>query len=196
MFNFIKRLFRRSRQPASVQQIPREQQDEPRDIPLPFRPIETLYEGSEIPGTREWIGEMAKVIQTLEGEQITWQRKKGVRAACGHMIFAVDEKITDTGIQRGLGGACPDCAKESESLGLYCSQCANHCDGCGRNNICVRHTRLFKDIDGHEQLLCPDCYKKADLERFFKKTLLVLLSPFLDPDHGSDSKKRRDPYDS
>jgi len=195
MFDFFKRLFRRSRRPASVQQIPREQRDESRDMPPGFTPIETVYEGTEIAGTREWIGTWARVILTPEGEQITWEKEKGVRCDCGHLIFAKYEKITETGIQIGLGGVCSDCESEGKS-GVYCSRCASHCDGCGRNNICVRHTRLFKDIDGHEQLLCPDCYKKADLERFFKKTLLVLLSPFLDRDHGSDSKKRRDPYDS
>jgi hypothetical protein len=194
MFDFIKRLFLRSRRPVSVQQIPREQQDESRDMPPRFTPIETLYEGSEIPGTREWVGEMAKVIQTLEGEQITWEKKKGVRGDCGHMIFAIDEKITVTGIQLGLGGVCFDCESEGKS-GCYCSQCASHCDGCGRNNVCVSHTRLFKDIDGKEYLLCPSCFKKADLERFFKKTLLVFLSPFIDHNPKSDFKNRRNYYD-
>jgi len=194
MFDFIKRRFRRSRRRVSVQQVPHEQQDDSGDIPPRFIPIESLFEGAEIPGTSEWIGEMAKVIQTLEGEQITWE-KKGVRGCCGHMIFAVNEKITDAGIQAGLGGVCPYCAEESAGLGLYCSKCGSHCEGCGRNNVCTHHTRLFKDIDGNEQLLCPDCYKKADLERLFKKTLWVMLWPFLDHSRGSDFKNRRNYYD-
>ncbi|MFC1604961.1 hypothetical protein ACFL5F_08040 [Planctomycetota bacterium] len=194
MFDFIKRLFRRSRRQVSVQQIPYEQQDESRDIPPRFIPIETLYEGSEIPGTKEWIGEMAKVIQTMQGEQITWDKKKGVRLDCGHLVFAIDERITNTGIRIGLGGVCSDCESERKA-GLYCSQCGSHCDGCGRNNICTRHTRLFKDIDDQEQLLCPDCFKKADMEHFFKKTLLLILWPFLDHNQGSESQNRRNYYD-
>lgn len=195
MLDFIKRLFRRSRRQVSVQQKPHEQQEEPRDVPPEYTPIETLYEGSEIPGTKEWIGEMAKVIQTMQGEQITWERKKGIRGACGHMIFAIDEKITDTGIRIGLGGACPYCVEESKGLGFYCTQCESQCEKCGRKNICVRHTKLFKDIDGNEQLLCPDCYKKADLELFFKKTLWAMLWPFFDDNQRSDFKNRRNYHD-
>lgn len=195
MFDFFKRRFRRSNRQVSVRQVPQDQQEDPRDIPPGYTPIESLFEGSEIPGTSEWIGQMAKVIQTMQGEQITWDKKKGIRGACGHMIFAIDEKITDTGIQSGLGGICSDCAEESDGLGLYCTACSSHCEGCGRKNICTRHTKLFKDINGQEHLLCPNCYKKADLERFFKKTLWVMLWPFLDHNHGSYFKDKRNYYD-
>jgi hypothetical protein len=194
MFDFFKRCFRRSNRQVSVRQVPHDQQEESRNIPPRYIPIESLFEGSEIPGTSEWIGQMAKIIQTMQGEQITWDKKKGVLGDCGHPIYGIDEKITDTGIQLGLGGICSDCKAEGK-MGLYCSQCGSHCDGCGRNNVCSRHTKLFKDIDGQEQLLCPDCYKKADLERFFKKTMLVFLSPFIDHNPKPDSKNRRHYYD-
>lgn len=193
---FIKQLFRRSRRSVTVQPIPHEQNDESHNVPSQYIPIETQFEGSEIPGTQEWIGEMAKVIQTVEGEYITWERKKGIQGACGHMIYGIDEKITETELQLGLGGICKYCGNpEKNKIGLVCSRCVSHCDSCGTRSICTTHARPFTNIDGEERLLCPDCRSKAGLERFFKKTLLATLWPLLDHNRPSDSQKRRDDYD-
>jgi hypothetical protein len=157
-------------------------------------PIETLYEGQEIPGTSHYVGNIAKIFQTMSGEQVTYDQKKGVRCGCQHNIFSIDEKVTPTGIQRGLGGTCVYCAAEAaelfklnlisqqqaEQLSLYCSQCASHCDGCRRTDICRRHAQKFEDVDGKTILLCPACLKKANNEKIFNKTLAMLLLPFVE----------------
>jgi hypothetical protein len=193
---FFKAFFRRSRRQVTVRQVHHSQQEQSRDLPPHFIPIETITEGSAIPGTNEWIGDIAKVLQTLQGEQVTWERKKGIQADCGHMIFGIHEEITETGIQRGLGGICDYCRAESEdTLGLYCSQCTSHCDNCGKHNICVRHTRLFEDAAGQKRLLCPDCLAKAELDKFFKKTVLTLLWPFLDHNRTRNSEKGKNHYE-
>jgi len=186
LLKFIKRFFKRSRQ--QVQHVPHEQHNESCNTPPPVIPIESLYKGADLPDFSDWVGEIAKVFQTFDGDQVTIDRKKGIRCDCGHIIYSIDPKITETGFQHGLGGVCDFCQTEGKS-GLYCSQCGSYCEKCRKNNVCVSHTRLFKDIDGQEQLLCPDCYKKADTERFFKKTLSAMLWPFLENNDQNNSKK-------
>jgi hypothetical protein len=165
------------------------------DLPPNYIPIETLIEGQEIPGTNRWVGEVAKVLQTLAGEQITIDRRKGVRLSCGHIAFAVQEKITENSIQRGIGGFCADCAAEGVELPAFCSRCGSHCDACGRRNLCSKHAQLFEDIDGQKRLLCPDCLSKAQHEKLFKKMVSIMLWPFVDRDRLSGPKNRDSDYE-
>jgi len=186
LFKFIKQLFKRSRQ--QVQHVPHEQHDESCNIPPRVIPIETVYEATELPGSSDWIGEIAKVFQTFDGDQVTLDRKKGIRCDCGHTIYQIDEEITTTSIKYGLGGECSDCKAEGKS-GYFCSQCKSHCQKCNRKDLCAHHTQSFTDINDKEWDLCPACYKKADTERFFKKTLSVMLWPFLENNNQNNSKK-------
>jgi hypothetical protein len=130
----------------------------------------------------------------MNGELITFGMEIGIRCGCGHHIYGIDEIVTPHGIQRGLGGQCAYCSLEAAALlnqnlislqqaeehSLYCSGCASHCDSCRRANICLRHAQQFQNLDGTILLLCPDCLKKAEQDKFFKKTLAVMLSPFVD----------------
>jgi hypothetical protein len=141
-----------------------------------------------------YVGTIERVLQTPDGELITCSEEKGVTLGCNHEIFSLHEKVTSTGIQLGLGGICVFCAadatkivslnlispQQSQLLARYCSQCRSRCDGCRRTDVCQRHAQKFEDLDGKVLLLCPACLKKADHEKFFKKTLAVMLLPFVD----------------
>lgn len=173
------------------------------DLPPGFTPIETQISGPYIPGTSTLIGQYARVGQMPNGELVTCERAVGVRGGCGHDIFSAHETVTQTGIHRGIGGVCWDCAAEAdelakraalsagqaEAMSLYCSQCASHCDGCGRHNLCARHTKLSTDADGRQLRLCPKCSLKADRKKLFKQTISVLSWLFTEDDRPPQPKE-------
>ena len=209
MFRFLKRFFKRSKQNIVAHQPrPEERSYYWDNLPPGFVPIDSLYDLREIPGTTLTIGSVAKVFNTPDNEQVTHDFKKGTRLGCGHSIFTINQMVTPECTEIGLGGQCLDCSLEAaelynknlvslqiaEAMSLFCSQCASHCDGCRRTNICLRHSQQFKDLDGRVILLCPDCLKKADKEKFFKKTLSIMLAPFVDYKRLPPSQ-RRDYYD-
>jgi len=172
------------------------------NLPPDFTPIKSSYDLRPIPDTSLFIGTASRVGQTSSNELITCDQTKGIRGGCGHDIVVIDEIVNPNSTHRGIGGRCSDCAAEAaekrrlnlisqqeyEALQLFCSQCASHCDGCRRTDICWHHAQEFKDLDGKVLLLCPACLKKADHEKFFKKTLAIMLSPFV------DHKRLQDPF--
>ncbi len=173
------------------------------NLPSGFVPIETQIFGQHIDGTTRWIGQDARVGQMPNGELVTCERTRGVRCGCGHIVYSVHETVTQTGIHAGIGGICWDCAAEAddlvrrnalsagqaEAMSLYCSQCASHCDGCGRNNLCTRHTKLFTDADGRQLRLCPKCSLKADRRRLFRQTIAAVSWLFTEDDRPPQAKE-------
>ena len=179
------------------------------NLPPGYNVLETQVRGRGVPGTSYcWIGEVASVWQTPTGEMVTCERGKGELCGCGHHAFSQEEIVTETGVHRGIGGTCHDCSAEAkdklarneislqqaERQSLYCTQCASHCDGCGRHNLCSRHTKLFTDADGQQQLLCPDCIAKADRKKFFKQTAAVFNWLLADDDKSSKSNRPGDSH--
>jgi hypothetical protein len=143
------------------------------NLPPGWQAIETQVSGQNIDGTSCWVGEEARVIQGPGGHLLTCERGRGLRLGCGHYVYGTQERITPTGVLAGIGGVCHYCSLEVEELGstlsareaeaakIYCTGCTSHCDGCGRRNLCSRHTKEFTDIEGKKYLLCPTCRKKA-----------------------------------
>jgi len=207
--NFIKRIFRPLQHNIRTRRI---EPEDPRhcshNLSPGITPIESTYNMQSIPGTTCSLGTIEKVLQTLNGELINYTKKEGVQLGCGHPVFVIDEVITENSAQSGVGGACPYCSLEAaellsqklislqqaEEMSLYCSKCASHCDGCRRNNICIRHTQQFENLDGSILVLCPDCLKNAEQDKFFKKTLDLMLAPFVDYNRLPPPTQRRDPY--
>lgn len=213
MINFIKYIieyFKTQRHNIVAHQV--EFGNPPPDFdnpPSEFMPIESYYDMHRIPGTTLDVGAVAKVLQAPSNEVVTLNQRKGVRTGCGHHIYTVDKITTEIWVQQGIGGVCHYCAqeaaqllnqgvisiKQAEELSLYCSQCASQCDGCRRSNLCLRHSQRFEDWDGSVSFLCPDCLIKAENEKFFKKTLAVMLSPFIDHRRLPPPRQRRNHYD-
>jgi len=174
------------------------------DLPPDFIPIETLISGQDIDGTGKWIGQDARVGQMQSGEMVTCERVRGVRCGCNHFVYDVRPKITETGTYPGIGGVCHYCSLEAhdlanrnviptgqaEIMSLYCSDCASHCDGCGRRNLCIRHTRPFEDADGRQQQLCPECLKQARSKRMFKQTVAIVARLVAEDNPPSPSRSR------
>jgi len=172
-------------------------------MPPDFIPIETQISGQHIDGTTRWIGQDARVGQMPNGELVTCERTRGVRCGCGHIVYSVHETATQTGIHAGIGGICCNCAAEAhdlvkraalsagqaEAMSLYCSQCASHCDGCGRRNLCTRHTQLSTDADGRQTRLCPKCSLKADRKKFFRQTIAAVGWLFPEDDRHPQPKE-------
>jgi len=80
-------------------------------------------------------------------------------------------------------------AGQAEAMSLYCSQCASYCDGCGRHNLCTRHTKLFADSDDRQLRLCPQCSLKADRKKLFKQTIAAVSWLFAEDDKSSQAKQ-------
>jgi len=203
-------LLRRHRRPSDIASTPvvphgNDPYDPPSadDLPPGFVPIETQISGQHIDGTTRWIGQDARVGQMPNGELITCERTRGVRCGCGHIVYSVHETVTQTGIHAGIGGICWDCAAEAddlvkrnavsagqaEAMSLYCSQCASHCDGCGRQNLCTRHTKLSTDADGRQLRFCPKCSLNADRKKLFRRTIAAVSWLFAEDDRSSQPKE-------
>jgi hypothetical protein len=216
MFRFIKHIldyFKKGKQDIAAHQTPFPQDAPDFDnLPPGFTPVESYYDSHRIPNTMLDIGTLAKVLRSPLNEQISGEQALGVQAGCGHYIYAIDTIITPEWQQYGLGGICQPCAqeaaellkrnnpnngaitlaqlKQAQALSLYCTQCAGHCDGCRRRNLCLRHSQKFEDFDGRVLFLCPDCLSKAESKKFLKKTVFVLLSPIVDHNSASSRPQR------
>jgi hypothetical protein len=208
MFDFIRRFFEHNRHNVTTRRVrPDEPSYDANNLPPGCLPIESFYDLSRIPGTMLDVGTIAKLLQTSSNELVTLNQKIGVRAGCGHLIYAVDEVINQNSVRPVPDGTCTDCSFEAaellnqnlislpqaEQMSLYCSRCASHCDGCRRSNICVRHAQQFQSLNGTILLLCPSCLKKAEQDKFFEKTLALMLAPFVDYNRLPQPTQRRDP---
>jgi hypothetical protein len=207
LFDFFRRARRRAANPP-VPVVPhRIEPDDPlpaEDLPPGFIPIETQISGQDIDGTHRWIGQDARVGQMPSGELVTCERTRGVRCGCNHFVSSLHERTTETGVLAGIGGVCHYCELEAddlvkrniispfqaEAMKLYCTQCASHCDGCGRKNLCSRHTSVFQDSEGRQQQLCPDCLKKARSKKLFKQTLATMARLFAAEEEPSQPKQQ------
>lgn len=211
LIELLKKLFRIKPKNITTSSFVNQQQEANfSNLPPGFIPKETVFDTSRIPGTSLDVGLQARVLQSLDEELITCEQRIGIRCGCGHLVYVIDEIRTENFTQPGVAGVCHECSKEAEenrkkglitiqeaqAKSLYCTQCASHCDECGRRNLCVSHTHLFEDTDGKRMLLCPDCLKKAEAEKFFKKTLSILISPFIDEKQKQKSNHFRDYYES
>ncbi len=209
-FRWIWRLLKSGQQPTVVPRPTSPEEPQFADnLPPGFVPIETQISGQHIDGTGRWIGQDARVGQMPSGELVTCERTRGVRCGCGHIVYSVQETITQSGIHAGIGGICSDCAAEAddlvkrnalspgqaEAMSLYCSRCASHCDNCGRHNLCSRHTRLLINADGKQQQLCPECLARADRKRLFRQTIATVGWLFAEDDKSSLPKREGGYYD-
>ncbi len=178
------------------------------DLSPGFTGIETQISGQPIDGTVRWIGQDARVGQMPNGEMVTLERERNIRCGCGHLASSLEEVVTPNRIYRGIGGICHDCDVEAQELrsrnavslaqadglSLYCTRCASHCDNCGRQNLCKRHTRTFTDAQG-QKLLCPECFKKAERKRLFYQTVNAATWLLADDNTSSKSRRRGDSDD-
>lgn len=211
IINFIRRTLTPNRQavryrPEDVHRV-YDRPDEPEQPQ--FIPIESDYKLDRIPCTCIDIGSVAKVLQTIQGELITGLRRYGAKAGCGHILYSIERIVTSNWIKEGLGGFCGDCTLEAaakylqgqipleqaQMLSLYCTACQGHqCNGCGRRDLCTRHSLAFEQAAGGDVYLCPACMEKARQEKFFRKTLEIMLLPFSE-DPPTRPANGRNPYE-
>ena len=163
------------------------------NLPPGCMPIESLYDMDQIPGTSRNIGSQLRIFATPANELVTANRRIGIRAGCGHLLFRTQRMVTPQETEQGIGGVCADCVTEAsqlleqnhitiaqaEEMSLYCTDCASHCQGCLRSNLCIRHTQLFQEITGSCIPLCPKCYERAEKQKFLNKIITTALLPFV-----------------
>lgn len=146
------------------------------DLPPGCTPIDTVIEGTRIPGTDIFIGKAARVVETNRSERIEFNFEQGFTAGCTHSIYEREE----------IGGTCPICQSELLPLknqGLiserqfyersqYCVCCASFCMSCFRR-ICAIDTRLYQCPDGKYIPLCKTCHKQLTQSLFGKLISLI-----------------------
>jgi len=166
--------------------------------------IEVNRDEQPIPGlVTQNIFRDQRLLETPTGGVITVGNKEGIRCGCNHFIYTVEP----TNKQPGLGGQCLICMAEAvdlqakgqislsqaEAMSLYCTLCSSRCDNCGIS-ICKKHTQQFTNSDESTSYLCPVCIKQAERNRLLNKTLMIMLSPFVDYSQ-LPSKKESKPND-
>jgi len=202
MLRFIKyvlQYFKHQRQDLTV---PQQTDDMFHSIPG-YTTIETNIDNQPIPGTiTQSISKEERILQSPNGELITHSNKKGIHCGCGHLIYTIESN----GQQPGLGSRCPICAAQAvqllnrgdvtldqaEAMSLCCSKCSARCEGCGIN-VCRRHIHQFIGLDNSRAWLCDECVKQAERDKFFKQTLTIMFSPFLDDNSLPPPAKKRGP---
>lgn len=164
------------------------------DLPPGFVPIEALYDLNQIPGTSRHVGSQLRIFQTPSDELVTANQRIGIRGGCGHPIYRTERRITPQEVEQGIGGVCGICAAEAAELlkqnlitvpqaeerAIYCTDCASYCQRCLRPNLCIRHTRIFRESATTLIPLCPLCHEKAQKEQFLGQIIQTALSPFMD----------------
>ncbi len=210
MFKFIKYVFQYFKQRphnlALHQQQPDDAFHSSSGAAPGYIPIETNIDYQPIPCTcTQSVGTEERLLQTPIGELITLNQRKGIRCGCDHVIYSIEP----SGSLPGLGGQCRFCMLEAaqllsqgiisleqaEAMSLYCNRCAAAgCDGCGIN-VCRRHIHQFINLDASVTYLCDKCIKQAERDKFFRKTLTIMLSPFVNYNRQPSPGERREPYD-
>jgi len=164
------------------------------DLPPNCTPIDSVFETERIPDTNLDIGKASRVIETPQGERIELNQRRGVQAGCEHYIWQSNFKTTPETYETGLGGNCIFCQSEAiqlysqnlidqrqlEEKSIFCSACQSYCMLCLRQNLCLHHTRLHQTPDGLIMPLCPICFEEVNKYKLLKKTLSVMLSPFVE----------------
>ncbi len=208
MLRHLKNLIRRILgQPTDCQRVearPHTQEQNPGGPN--YIPIESHFELVHIPGTNSYLGHVIKIMQMEIGELVTLSNQLGVLLGCGHSVDTLERIVTPHWTREGLGGCCNYCAQENallfaqdkltlEQLQLksrYCTACqGKSCHGCGRRDLCVRHSLAFQYPDGRTVYLCPSCMAKEEEKYFFNTAMQIMLLPFLE-DREPPSENRRD----
>lgn len=181
MFERLKNLIKQ--QPTPVQATRRQQREssdnqwpDMSNLPPDWTPIDTVIEGTRIPGTDIFIGKAARVVETNRSERIEFNFEQGFTAGCTHSIYERDK----------IGGTCPICQSDLLPLknqGLiserqfyeksqYCVCCASFCMSCF-SRICIDHTRIDQCPDGRFIPLCKTCYELIHKSLFGKLISLI-----------------------
>lgn len=181
----INRIKAKSSPPTQVEVTQRQQQessDEQRpdifDLPPGCTPIDSVIEGTKIPGTEILVGNMSRVIETNRQERIEFNQRRGGRGSCGHMFFNISE----------ISGTCIPCLEEAyqlysqglisqqqaEQYPFYCHKCASYCMNCFSQRLCARHTKLFQEPTGRIIPLCPACHEQLTHKSLFGKLISLI----------------------
>lgn len=194
--NLLKDIRRRSSQQADQPYIPLPPEATPvieRDIP------QLLYEETdinihEIAGTSIGFGTIQSTMIDHDNRATDQTKRQSQILGSGRVVSRVEPEIIDGTHRPGVGGVCCFCQAEAisalqagvispqqaELRSLFDTKSASHCDGCGRRDVCVRHSRPFKTEDGAEVLLCVDCMKAATRQQWTNRAVNILLTPFLE----------------
>ena len=136
------------------------------NLPPGLSPVDTVIDVDQIPGTDNLnLGEVSRVVETVQGERLEFIQRRGARLGCGHLVYHRSE----------IGGSCGICGlelvpylqqglisqKEAEERILFCREDKGFCLACHTQALCAKHTVLYQPEPGISFLpLCPLCHEK------------------------------------
>ena len=198
ILQLIKSLFLRSSTGANTANVPAPPSSAPQ-MPAGSsgaQSVERHFERHAVPGTSIETGWQEQAVLDQTGQLVEGREVLYLRTGCGHFVSHLDAPGPAAGQGAGIGGSCLFCRGELaaafdrgeipltdvEILSLFCTSCAAPCDGCGRRNICCRHSLPVQTPDGRSIRLCPECREASAKKQFLDRVLRVCLMPFVEQD--------------
>jgi hypothetical protein len=198
ILQYIKNFFVRSVQGASTPHVPAPPNaaSQPTGAGQGVQPIERHYERHTIAGTPIELGFQEQALLDQTGQLVQGREFLYIRLGCGHLVSRLDTSGPAAGVGVAIGGTCPFCQSELapsfekgqiplvefETLSMFCANCAAPCDGCGRRNICCRHSLAVPAPDGRTVRLCPACREASGRKQLVNKILSIAIGPFVEPE--------------
>lgn len=194
--NYLKDLLHRSPLGACTPHVPHPPDHGPGN---PVQSGDVFYQEAStdaetIAGTQISFGTVEKTTVDQNGNTTHDRRRVGHLLGDGRLVTSLESRIEDGQYRPGVGGLCRFCLDEAipeleaglisheelQRRALFSTDSAAQCEGCGRKDVCDRHCRPLKRLDGTEPRLCPACTKAAAREDRDQRSLYTLLSPFLE----------------
>ncbi len=146
-----------------------------------------------IAGTSINFGHISSVNIDENGNAISNRQSQGHILGSGILVSNLNPTIKDDIQLPGVGGVCHYCKQQSflllqenlisledaQRMSLFDSNSGSQCDGCGRKDLCTKHSRPYSNSDGQIISLCPDCTIAAEKSRQMSMVLNILLSPII-----------------
>ena len=155
---------------------------------------ETEMDVHSIAGTSVRFGSVHSLTLDQNNRASDQVQRQSYILGSGRVVSRVESQVVDGRLLPGVGGVCGFCQKEAiaalqaglispqqaELLSLVDTESISHCDGCGRRDVCTRHSRPFPTADGGAILLCVDCAENAVRQLRTNRAIGLLLAPFLE----------------
>ena len=213
--NLFKNWFARTPQQASQPYIPQPpEQTDPSSMPprrqsqdqTPPNDVcyrETVANERRIWGTSIVFGENSSVVMDNQQEAMEFHGQRSYILGSGRVVSHMEPTFVGDQLMPGVGGICYFCRlealtalqsglitpQEAELQSLFDTESASQCDGCGRRDVCTRHSRLYPAPDGQTMHLCVACAEAAQRGQWMRQALDILLQPFLEDEPPSPDQK-------
>lgn len=163
---------------------------------------ENVTHEHNILGTPLTFGERITLMVDQNQNATEYHGKISYILGSGLVVSQLESKIIDGKTMPGVGGRCWFCHQEAVSafqaghislqdaqlMALFDTESAGHCDKCGRQDVCSRHSRPFPGPNGQPFNLCAACSASILHEQENQRFMDILLFPLMEEDPPSSKE--------